>query len=81
MKYMYRVGKYKYKSQKQYESLLIKVEIIFLICLVLLFILRTNMANEIFYITTIIDISMLIHLLLRYLYSKKWIKNYCFNEY
>lgn len=76
----YKVGNYKYKSQKDYEKLLIKVGLIFIICLYPLNILKNNMNILIFYITLIIDVLMIIHLSLRLMHSKKIIK-YVLNEY
>ncbi len=76
----HKVGKYTYKSQKAYERLLIRVGMIFVICLFLLFFLKDNMSDALFYFTTFVDVAMIIHLLFRYLHSKKKIK-YIFNEY
>ncbi|MFW6285561.1 MAG: hypothetical protein ACOC16_00145 [Nanoarchaeota archaeon] len=77
---MYKVGKYKYKSLKDYQNKLILVYSMFFVCMFLLFILKQNIQILLFYFAIIIDIVMQIHLILRYLHSNKKI-NYIFNEY
>lgn len=70
----YKLGKYKYKSQKAYERLLIRISTIFIICLFLLYILKENMSPIVYCGTALVDVLMIAHLSFRFLDSKKLIK-------
>lgn len=78
---MYKVGKYDYKSKRFYELLTFSVFVIFIICGDLLFILKNNMNEYIFYFTLAVDFLMIFHLMFRLLFSRGFIENYIFNEY
>lgn len=77
---MYEVGGYKYKSIEHYRKLLIKVWFIFASCFFILLALKGFMELWLFFATLLVDLSMVVHLPLRYLHSKKVLK-YVFNEY
>ncbi len=78
---MYKVGKYKYQSLEQYQSILRTIFSIFLICIFFLIFLKESMNQYLFIFTISLAIIMMAHLFLRYAKARKWINNYIFNEY
>lgn len=77
---MYKQGKYKYKSQKAYEKLLIKLILLFLICLFFLFKLKENIHIFIYLFSVLTCCIMILHLKFRLMFSRGLIKKYIFNE-
>lgn len=78
---MYKLGKYKYESIEAYQRLLKTTFSVFLICTFFLIFLKEDMSLILFNFTFYLAILMMLHLALRFAKSKKWLKNYIFNEY